>query len=276
MNMIKNIMYAVVTVVALVILWRLLDKDKHMTRAVENTVESASLSIEERSLPGEGDTSQNAVIRKAMLEQRERDNREWTAANRQAHPDLYLEHCGKMLTDFLNKYESAILEVKTTVNLYRREIERANEDSGPLLGFLKEAKRVLSDEKHVYPAKVGVYTYKDIDILKSAVISTDEKLSESETLVQQRKGQLEQLQKTLSDLVRGRDRVKKELSDLDQIKAQAKTDMLQKSVDELHTRMDSLISGIDVISNGIETKPGFVQENKEKSVDDVFNRRGIN
>lgn len=275
--MLKTITCVIVIGTALILLWYVCDQEGRVSRAVGNTIENASLAAEERSLPPQDDTSQNAVIRKAMLEQRERDNREWTAANRAAHPDLYLEHCEKKLLNFLNQYEDAIIEVKTTINLYRREIATAEESSTPLIGFLKEAKRVFSDESHSYPVKVGVYTYKDSEHLKTAVIATDEKLSEFEQLITQRNEQLEHLQTTLSALILGRDKVKKELNDLGRIKAQTKTDMLQQAVNGLHARMNELLSGVDTIVNESVQNlgPGIVQETPEKSVDDIFSRRGI-
>ena len=274
--MLKTIAWVVGIVVAVIVLWRVFDKDKRVSRALENTVENATLSVEERSLPAKkSGTSRNAIIRKAMLKQREKDNREWTAANRAAHPDLYLEHCETTFNDFLNQYDAAIIEVKTTTNLYQREIATAREDSVPLMGFLKEAKQVLSDSKRRYPAKVGVFTYKDADQLKSAVFATDEKLTEQEQTIQQRTQQLEQLNVTLDDLEKGRDRVKNELKDLARIKAQAKTEMLQKSVNGLHERMNELLSGVDTIANESNATPGQVRKTTEKSVDDVFSRRGI-
>ena len=273
--MLRTISYVVAIVAVLTILWRACNRDTHVSRAVRNTIENASLSAEERSLPPKDNTSQNNVIRKAMLEQRERDNREWTAANRAAHPDLYLEHCEKTFNDFLRQYDVAIIEVKTTINLNRREIATANEDSASLVGFLKEAKQVLSDNQHSYPAKVGIFTYKDAEHLKSAVYATDERLSEDELTVKQRTGQIEQLQGILADLEKGRDRVKNELKDLARVKAQAKTDMLQQSVNGLHARMDELLSGVDTIADESSAKPGQVQEKKEKSIDDIFSRRRI-
>ena len=273
--MLKSITYVVVLIVALTMLWRACNKDTHMSRAVKNTIENATLSAEEHSLPPKDDTSQNSIIRKAMLEQRDRDNREWTAANRAAHPDLYLEHCEKTFNGFLRQYDVAVIEVKTTINLYRREIATANENSASLVGFLKEAKHVLSDNEHSYPAKVGVFTYGDAEHLKAAVYATDEKLSEEELIVKQRTGQIEQLQRILADLEKGRDRVKNELKDLARIKAQAKTDMLQQSVNGLHARMNELLSGVDTITDESGAKPGQVQKATEKSVDDVFSRRGI-
>ena len=271
----KTITYVVAIVAVLIVLWRVFDKDERVSRAVENTIENASLSVEERSLPPKDNTSQNAVIRKAMLEQRERDNREWTAANRAAHPDLYLEHCEKTFYDFLHQYDAAVIEVKTTINLYQREIATAKENASPMIGFLKEAKQVLSDNKHDYPVKVGVYTYKDAEQLKSAVFATDEKLSEQEQFVQQRTGQLEHLQYTLADLEKGRARVKNELNDLAHIKAQTKTDLLHQSVNGLHARMNELLSGVDTISDESNAKPGRVQKMTEKNVDEVFSRRGV-
>ena len=78
----KNLVYVAIMAVIVLCLWHMLNKDGRASRAVENAVENASLSLEENSL-----TLQPIVIRKSMLEQRERDNREWTADNINKHPD---------------------------------------------------------------------------------------------------------------------------------------------------------------------------------------------
>jgi len=267
----KNLMYVVVAAVVVLCLWHMLNKDGRASRAVENAVENVSLSLEENSL-----AQQPIVIRKSMLEQRERDNREWTADNINKHPDLYLEHCGKTLAHFQEQYDAAIINVNTTINLYRRELSDAQEASAPLLAFLKEAKKALANSGLEYPAKVGVFTYKDADNLKAAVSATDEKLSESEKLEQMRKEQLEQLQKTYSDLTKGRDRVKKELRELDGRIAHAKARNLSKAVDGLNARMNALLSSIDATPGVEGVQPGIVNESSSTpSVDDVFSRRGI-
>lgn len=267
----KNLVYVAIMAVIVLCLWHMLNKDGRASRAVENAVENASLSLEENSL-----TLQPIVIRKSMLEQRERDNREWTADNINKHPDLYLEHCGKTLTHFQEQYDAAIINVNTTINLYRRELSDTQEASTPLLGFLKEAKKALADPNHEYPAKVGVFTYTDADNLKVAVLATDEKLSESEKLEQLRKGQLEQLQKTHSDLTKGLDRVKKELRELDGRIAHAKARNLSKAVDGLNAKMNALLSSIDATPGVEGVQPGSVKEPSSRpNVDDVFSRRGI-
>lgn len=267
----KNLMYVAITAAVVLWLWHMLNKDGRASRAVENAVDNVSLSLEENSL-----AQQPIVIRKSMLEQKERDNREWTADNINKHPDLYLEHCGKTLTHFQEQYDAAIINVNTTINLYRRELSDAHEASTPLLGFLKEAKNALANPSLEYPAKVGVFTYEDSDNLKAAVLATDEKLSESEKLLQMREGQLEQLQKTHSDLIKGRDRVKKELRELDGRIAHAKARNLSKAVDGLNSRMNALLSSMDA-TPGIEgVQPGIVNEPSPiTDVDDVFYRRGI-
>ena len=267
----KNLMYVAITAVAVLLIWHMLNKDGRASRAVENAVENVSLSLEENSL-----AQQPIIIRKSMLEQRERDNREWTADNINKHPDLYLEHCGKTLTHFQEQYDAAIINVNTTINLYRRELSDAQEASAPLLGFLKEAKKALANQDLEYPAKVGVFTYKDADNLKAAVLATDEKLSESEKLEQMRKGQLEQLQKTHSDLTKGRDRVKKELRELDGRIVHAKARNLSKAVDGLNARMNALLSSIDATPGAESVQPGIVNEpSSTPNVEDVFSRRGI-
>ncbi len=267
----KNLMYLAITAVAVIWLWHMLNKDGRVSRAVENTVDNVSMSIEESSL-GE----QPIVIRKSMLEQLERDNREWTFDNINKHPDLYLEHCVKTLTHFQEQYDAAIIDVNTTINLYHREISDAQEASAPLLGFLKEAKTALANPSLEYPAKVGVFTYKDADHLKAAVLASDEKLSESENLVQMRNEQLEHLQKTHSDLTKGRDRVKSELRELDGRIAHAKARNLSKAVDGLNARMNALLSNIDATPGVEGVQPGIVNEpSSEPNVDDVFTRRGI-
>ena len=267
----RTMMYVAITAVAVLWLWHMLNKDGHASRAVENTVENISLSMEEKSL-----AQQPIVIRKEMIEQRERDNREWTSDNINKHPDLYLSHCGKVLAHFRDQYDAAIIDVNTTINLYRRELSDAQEASAPLLGFLKEAKKALANPSIEYPAKVGVFTYKDADNLKAAVLATDEKLSEYEKLAQMRMGQLEQLQKTHSDLTKGRDRVKKELRELDGRIANAKARNLSKAVYGLNARMNALLSSIDATPGVEGVQHGVVNEpSSTPTVDDVFSRRGI-
>lgn len=267
----KNLMYVAITAAVVLWLWHMLNTDGRASRAVENAVENVSMSLEENSL-----AEQPIVIRKSMLEQRERDNREWTADNINKHPDLYLEHCRKTLTHFQEQYDAAIINVNTTINLYRRELSDAQEALVPFLGFLREAKKALANSSLEYPTKVGVFTYKDSDSLKAAVLATDEKLSESEKLEQIRKGQLEQLQKTHSDLTNGSDRVKKELLELDGRIAHAKARNLSKAVDGLNARMNALLSSIDATPGVEGTQPGIVNKPSSTSnVDDVFSRRGI-
>jgi len=267
----KNLIYVAIVAIGVLCLWHMINKDGRASRAVENAVDNVSLSLEENSL-----SQQPIVIRKSMLEQRERDNREWTADNINKHPDLYLEHCRKTLTQFQEQYDAAIINVNTTINLYRRELSDAQEASVPLIGFLKEAKKALGNPSLEYPAKVGVFTYMDTDNLKAAVLATDGKLSESERLEQMRKGQLEQLQKTHSDLVGGRDRVKKELRELDGRIAHAKARNLSKAVDGLNARMNALLSSIDATPGVEGVQPGIVNEpSPTPNVDDVFSRRGI-
>lgn len=267
----KTLTYVAIAAVVGLSLWHMLDKDGHASRAVENAVENVGLAMEEKTL-----AQQPLIIRKSMLEQREQENREWTSDNISKHPDLYLAHCGKMLEHFQEQYDAAIIDVTTTINLYRRELSDAQEASAPLLGFLKEAKKALADPKIGYPAKVGVFTYKDADHLKAAVLATDEKLSESEKLEQMRKSQLEQLQKAHSDLAKGRDRVKKERKELDGRIARAKANDLAKAVDGLHARMNALLSSIDAIPGGNGVPAGEAGEpSAPRNVDDVFSRRGI-
>ena len=63
-------MYVVMTAVAVIWIWHMLNKDGRASRAVENVVDNVSLSMEEKSL-----AQQPIVIRKSMVDQRERDNR---------------------------------------------------------------------------------------------------------------------------------------------------------------------------------------------------------
>lgn len=267
----KNLIWIPVVVVGISVIWHMLNKDGRASRAVENVVENVSLSLEENSL-----TQQPIIIRKSMLEQKERDNREWTASNINKHPDLYLKHCGKTLVHFQEQYDAAIIEVNTTVNLYRRELMDAQASITPLLGFLKEAKKALTNLNTRYPTKVGVFTYKDADSLKASVFATDEKIVELEKLAQMRREQLEQLQKTHSDLVKGRDRVKKELRGLDGRIAHAKAQNLSKAVDGLNARMNALLSSLDAAQGVDGAQPGIVNDQSSTpSIDDVFSRRGI-
>ena len=274
--MLKQGAYIVVIFIALIVIWRILDKDDRLSRATENTIETIGLTMEEQSLPAEGsDTSQHTIIRIAKLEQRERDNHEWTAENRLAHPDLYLEHCSKTLKTFQRKYEAAILDVKTKINIAQYAIDDANEKQMVLHGFLVEAKHTIDDTARAYPCKVGIYTYKDVDDLKSAVVATDASLSECEVMIQQKTKQIESLKLTLAELRKELNRVKNEIAELEHIWAQTKANTLQKSVNEIHKKMEDILGGIDAIAEKSKVQPGIIQAAEEKNVDEIFSRRGI-
>lgn len=267
----KNLMYVAITAVAVLLIWHMFNKEGRLSRAVENTVDNVSTVLEEKSLP-----QKPLVIQKEMIEQLERDNREWTSDNINKHPELYLSHCGRELAHFQGKYDAAIIDVNTTINLYQREVADSKEESAQLLRFLSEAHKALSGPSLEYPAKIGVFTYKDADNLKATVLATDEKLLEAEKLAQLRESQIEQLQKTHSDLVEGRERVKKEIQNLDGRIAQAKSKNLTKAVDGLRARMNALLSRMDAIPGGDGVQIGLVNEpSAKKTVEDVFSRRGI-
>lgn len=257
-------------VIACALVWfffRMNDRAKgEFRQAVENALDR----MDSREV------SQNEVIRKAMREQRERENREWTVSNINAHPDLYLEHCGKTLTGFLKLYDDAILETKILLNRYARNIADAREESASLLTFLKDAKRCLSDSGQGYPVKIGLYTYADAHKVADAVRATDRKLTECAKMAEMRESQSGQLRKTLAELTEGRDRVKLELSDLDRKREQAKATNLQKAVDGLRERMNAVLSGVDAVSEGVSGGGGLVAPTQEEeSVESIFSRRGI-
>ena len=272
----KQIVFGVLILAAVMLAWRMFDKNGRAKRSMENVVDDVALTMEEKSLPDGGDASYNAVIRRAMLEQREKDNREWTAANINAHPDLYLAHCGKMLGQFLGQYENSMLEVKILIKQQELESADAKEEIASLMTCLKEAKKVLSGKAHAYPVKIGTYTYANVENVESLVRSADKRLTDLEKISANRSRQVEQLQNTLNELTKGRDVVRRELDGIARKREQAKVRNMQKAVEGLQTRMNAVLGGISVVSEDDEPYSGIADTTKDKEkIEDIFTKRGI-
>lgn len=271
---IKTILIVVAIAVTGVVLWRSNSRSGEALRAV---AENVSMAVEESVLPEEGNPDKAAVIRKAMIEQRKKENSEWTAANIKARPDLYLEHCRKMLEKFHGQYEVAIIETQTEINVTERRIRRAEESSRAMTGFLKVAQKALSDSSFCYPGKIGVYMYEDADQVKKAVVKTDEKLTEQEQVVTAGKANVIVLKETLSQLKKGKSRVARELQGFNVKVGQVKADAVRKSTDQIRDRIDALLSGVDALPEVDDpaTNAGTI-EDAEVTAEDVFKRRKIN
>lgn len=269
----KSTITIAVVAVAAFALWRLAG-GKGGT--ADTAVENAKAGVAEAVLPEIGNPDATLVIRKAMLEQRKRENTEWTPANIQAHPDLYIEHCRKMLDGYSAQYGAAILETKTAIHRNEREIAAAEEEGAAYLGFLKAAKAALSDDAAEFPSKVGAYTYGSADQVRSAVVKTDAKLSERESFVAAKKAANEELATVFADLEKDKEKVDRERQDLTVKKEQVQSGALRSQTDGIRSRIDALLGGVDAISD-IENAapvPGRAAM-PAVSAEDVFTRRGI-
>lgn len=269
----KTILTVIVIAIGCLIFWFAAGNRSDTLKAAADNLK---MSVEESVLPEIGKTGDAAVIRKAMIEQRKKENAEWTAGNIHARPDLYLAHCQKMLTSYSEQYGAAILETKASINKCAREISNAEEASKSLWGFLKAAQTALSDANLQYPAKVGVYTYEDANKVRGAVLKSDKKLSECEALIAEKKRSAEELKVALSSLEKGKERVDKELRDLRAKMEQVKSSTITKHVDSIRDRVDALLSGIDALPELETAAPsvGGVLEPAE-TAEDVFSRRKL-
>lgn len=243
---------------------------------VQTAAENVKLSIEEAILPEQGRPNDAAIIRKAMIEQREKENSEWTASNIYARPDLYLAHCRKMLAAYLVQYGSAIIETKTEINKGQREIQNAEEHRQAFIGFLKVAQKVLNDSSFQYPGKVGLYTYGDAEQVKSAVLKTDRKLTEIENDIACKDRGIAELRAALTQLEKGKERIGLELQTLNVKAGHVKSGAIKKHVDQIRDRIDALLSGVDALPE-IEDAPSNMGTSDlgKDTAEDVFRRRKI-
>jgi len=264
---------AIVAVVAVLVVWRLAcGRDGTLGAAVE----SVKADVQESVLPDPGKPESHLVIRKAMNEQRRRENEEWTASNIQARPDLYIEHCRKMLSDYAAQYGAAIIETRSAINLAKRGIEAAESDAASYIGFLKQAKAALADPDAKWPAKVGVYTYESAAQVRDAVVATDKKLSECEALIAGKRTSCEEYGVSLAELEKGRDRVARELRELETSAQRLKAGTLKNAVDGIRANIDALLSGVEAIPEVANAAPSVGRAAAPaSSADDVFKRRGI-
>jgi len=244
---------------------------------VQTAAENVKLSVEEAVLPEQGKPDDAAVIRKAMIEQRKKENSEWTASNIHARPDLYLAHCQKMLSHYHEQYGAAIIETKTEINKYEREIQNAEETCQSFTGFLLAAQKALKDPSFQYPGKVGLYTYGDSDQVKSAVLKTDKKLTEVEGSIAGKKRSVVELKSVLAQLEKGKERVGLELQGLNAKVGQVKSGTIKKNVDQIRDRIDALLSGVDALPQIEDAPPSIgASETITETADDVFKRRKMN
>lgn len=264
---------AIVAAVVVLVVWRLAGG---RGGTLGTAVESVKAGVEETVLPAADRPESHLVIRKAMNEQRRRENEEWTAANIQARPDLYIEHCRKMLSDYATQYGAAIIEARSAINLAKRGIKAAEEDAASYLGFLKQAKEALANPDAKWPAKVGAYTYGSAAQVGDAVVATDRKLSECEAMIAENRASCEWHENSLAELEKGRDRVARELRELEASAQRLKAGTLKNSVDGIRASIDALLSGVGAIPAVANSGPVIGRAAAPAATaDDVFKRRGI-
>ena len=270
----KQILIVIGVAIIGILLWQATGKKNDI---ITTAAENIKMSMEESVLPEVGNPDNAAVIRKAMIEQRKKENSEWTASNIHARPDLYLAHCQKMLTSFIDQYDTAIIETKVELNKNRREIQYAHDASLSLNGFLKEAQKTLLNPEFKYPGKVGSYTYSSAEQVRTAVLRTDKKLTELEQDIASKKVCIAELESALARLEKDKVRVESELRGLSAKKVQVKSGSMKKHVDNVRNRIDALLSGVEALPAVEDAVPnvGAVELPKE-TAEDVFKRRKIN
>ncbi|MBO4288146.1 MAG: hypothetical protein J5985_08295 [Kiritimatiellae bacterium] len=270
--MMKNVLGTVIVVVVGLFLWKLLFPGSSVGKAVDTAKNNADLALRESVLP-ENDQLPS-VIRKAELERREKENREWTTRNIQARPDLYLDYCWKMLNEYHSQYRNAIMDTKVQLNQYKQELEGISNRIPSLLRFLQEAGAALSKDTLVYPVKVGRYTYANPQNLEKVFRKTDGEITE----LQKKKCAMEQqivtLELNLKKLEKGAEVVKRELDSLPDKVEMLKAKTLQDSAVQANGRINELLARMKALADNGEAEVGEPEEHRE-SVADILRRRGI-
>lgn len=272
MNM-KTVLIIVAAIIIGFVLWSAVG---NKNTVVKTAAENVKMTIEEAVLPEPGHPDDAAVIRRAMIEQRKKENNEWTASNIHAKPELYLAHCQKLLAAYVDQYSAAVIETKTSINKCGREIANAEGAKKSLTDFLAAAQKALSDAAFQYPGKVGLYTYADAGQVKNAVLKTDKKLTEYETLILEKKRNSEELKAALAALEAGKERVEKELRSLGAKMEMAKSGAIMKHVDSIRDRIDALLSGVEALPDEeIPLQTTGSGPSPQESVEEIFKRRNI-
>lgn len=274
--MIKNLFWIAVVAVIGILLWQKYGKEWKVAEVIENGIDKMQLALDDAATPESDDTENHLVIRREMLEQRKKDDTEWTAVNRQAHPELYLQHCARLLDDYSEKYQVAIMSSRTLQHKCRRELEEMAGETASDIAFLQEAKNALSDNPDAFPKSVKGITYASKESLARKVRNVDKRLNEIESLKGQRVGQLERLEITLAELIKGRDNISEERKELEQKIEQLRERSLKSCVDAVHESMNSLLGGADAVMDEM-AKSGVrdIAPAPEKSLDDIFREHGI-
>lgn len=197
----------------------------------------------------------------------------WTEANIRARPDLYLSECRIALAKSMSQCEDSIFALRTKFNLNEAEAKRAENQTKPMLDFLRAARDCLKDVAAKYPAKVGVYYYESAEALEKAFWATDAKIRSCKAMVIEKLRSNEDIKSAIAKLEAESKEIGKTIESIPDMIAQLKNNTFSGDMEKIAAGLSEAKARMKTIDEMILSIGGNIgrveQESPKKTIDEV-------